>query len=251
MQHRRQVEILRRLRSDGATSVTTLAASLEVSPSTIRRDLERLGRQGALTRVHGGAHLGEDADERKPFSQVAAVDSDDKVAVAALAAQLVCDGDVLLLDIGTTIMSLAKELRGRRITVITSSLAVLDVLRDSADVELLLLGGMVRRPYHSLVGVLTEDALRQVRADRTFLGASGIRRDGQVLDTTAVEVPVKRAMISAADSVVLLADRNKFPGTGALRVCDMHDIDVLVTNDGADAATLAACAARNVEVRVA
>ena len=77
-----------------------------------------------------------------------------------------------------------------------------------------MLGGVLRRPYQSLVGVLTQDALGQVRADRAFLGASGVRADGQVLDTTAVEVPVKRALIAAADQVVLLADRHKLPGHG-------------------------------------
>ena len=145
-------------------------------------------------------------------------------------------------------MMLARHLRGRPVTVMTASLAVVDVLRDDEQVELVVLGGALRRPYLSLVGVLTQDALAQVRADRAFLGASGVRADGQVLDTTGVEVPVKRALIAAADQVVLLADRHKLPGSGSLRVCALKDIDVLVTNDGADPATLDACAAAGVEV---
>lgn len=252
VRHQRQVDLLQRLRRDGATSVDALARALAVSPATIRRDLQRLDEAGSLTRVHGGAHIrpgpGEDADLARPFAQVATVDAADKEAVARRGALLVRDGDVLLLDIGTTTMKLARELRGRRVTVVTASLAVLDVLRDDPGVELILLGGLVRRPYHSLVGVLTEDAVRQVRADRVFLGASGVRADGDVLDTTVVEVPVKRALIAAADQVVLLADRHKLPGTGTLRVCAMGDIDVLVTNQGADSATLQACAGFGVEV---
>ncbi|MGA8115913.1 MAG: DeoR/GlpR family DNA-binding transcription regulator [Actinocatenispora sp.] len=249
--HQRRAEIVRRLRAEGTTTVSDLADALRVSPSTIRRDLARLHGDGSLRRVHGGAHVTEDADERLPFSQVVGVHAAEKDAVAQQAARLVSDGDVLLLDVGTTTRSLAVHLRGRPVTVITSNLAVFDVLRDDPEVDLMLLGGMVRRTYHSLVGVLTQDALRQVRADRAFLGASGVHRNGYVLDSTRVEVPVKRTMISAAAQVVLLADRHKFPGSGALRVCDVSEIDVLVTNDGADRHTLTVCAEAGVEVRTA
>ncbi|TDE42830.1 DeoR/GlpR transcriptional regulator [Nonomuraea mesophila] len=248
LQRLRHAEIMRRVRLSGATSVRDLASQLGVSPSTIRRDLEVLDRDGTLRRVRGGALPSADADDDRPFAEVAAVDEQDKEAVAARAAQLVADGEVLLLDIGTTTMRLARRLRGRRVTVVTSSLAVLDALRSDTAVELLLLGGMVRRTYHSLVGVLTEAALSQVVADRVFLGASGVRPDGQLVDTTLAEVPLKRAMIAAAGQVVLLVDRHKFPGTGALRVCGPEDIDVIVTNEGADSTTLDACAAAGAQV---
>jgi DeoR/GlpR family transcriptional regulator of sugar metabolism len=239
---------MRRVRLSGATSVRDLASQLGVSPSTIRRDLEVLDRDGTLRRVRGGALAGLDADADRPFAEVAAVDEQDKEAVAVRAAQLVRDGEVVLLDIGTTTMRLARRLRGRRVTVVTSSLAVLDALRTDTEVELLLLGGMVRRAYHSLIGVLTEAALGQVVADRVFLGVSGVRPDGQLVDTTLAEVPLKRAMMAAAGQVVLLVDRHKFPGTGALRVCGPEDIDVVVTNEGADEATLRNCAAAGAEV---
>ncbi|MEU0571951.1 DeoR/GlpR family DNA-binding transcription regulator [Nonomuraea sp. NPDC005983] len=249
LQHLRHAEIMRRVRLSGATSVRDLARQLGVSPSTIRRDLEVLDRDGTLRRVRGGALV--DADDDLTFAEVATVDEQDKESVADRAAQLVQDGDVILLDIGTTTMRLARRLRGRRVTVVTSSLAVLDVLRADPTVELLLLGGMVRRTYHSLVGVLTEEALGQVCADRVFLGASGVRPDGQLVDTTLAEVPLKRAMIAAAGQVVLLVDRHKFPGTGALRVCGPEDIDVIVTNEGADETTLRNCAAVGAEVLLA
>lgn len=250
MRQQRHREIVRRLEADGATSVDELSRVFGVSPSTIRRDLQGLDGRGRLVRVHGGALVAVDSgpDGDRPFREVAAVDAEAKTAVAHRAAALVSDGDAVLLDIGTTTRQLARELRGRRITVMTASLAVLDVLRDDPGVELVLLGGFVRRAYHSLTGVLTEDALRQVHADVAFLGAAGVRQDGDVLDTTLVEVPVKRALLRAADRSVLLADRHKMPGTGGLRVCGAGDLDVLVTNEGADAATLQAFADEGVEV---
>ena len=158
------------------------------------------------------------------------------------------DGDVVLLDIGTTTMMLAQRLRGRPITVVTASLAVLDVLREDTRVDLILLGGQVRRSYHSLVGSLTEESLRQVCATIAFIGASGVRADGTVLDSTAVEVPVKRSLLRAADRAILLADRHKFPGSGALRVCMLDELAGIVTNQGADSATLACARDAGVDV---
>ncbi|WP_344311532.1 DeoR/GlpR family DNA-binding transcription regulator [Fodinicola feengrottensis] len=248
LQHERHAEIVRRLRAEGTTEVRELARSLKVSSSTVRRDLAQLDREGTLIRVHGGAHVADDVDERMPFAAVAARDTADKQAVARRAVELVADGDVVLLDVGTTAMYLAQLLMCRRITVITGNLAAFDVLREAENIELILLGGLVRRPYHSLVGVLAEDALRQVSADIAFLSTSGVRPDGQILDTTLVEVPVKRAIVAAAKKTVLLADRHKFPGTGALRVCGAADIDMIVTNEGADDSTLRTCAAAGVEV---
>ncbi|MET9628067.1 DeoR/GlpR family DNA-binding transcription regulator [Lentzea sp. NPDC006480] len=240
-QSRREL-ILRTLRADGPSEVRSLADKLGVSQATIRRDLEQLDADGKLTRVYGGAMTldpgevdSDDVDD--PFAEVATERAEDKDAVARAAAAMVRDDETVLLDIGTTMHRLAHHLHGKRITVITSNLAVFDELRDDADIELVLLGGMVRRRYHSLVGFLTEDNLRQVHAGRLFLGTSGVRGDGAVMDTTLVEVPLKRAMIKAADQVVLVADGGKFPGVGVARVCGPDDLDVVVTTASADPAT--------------
>lgn len=251
MKVQRHSQIVARVREGGTVSVGELAGALEVSPSTIRRDLQDLDRAGVLTRVHGGAALTTgDADTVRPFDTVARADTQDKARVAAAAAARVRDGEVIALDIGTTTALLATELRGRAITVVTNSLAVLDVLRDDEAVELILLGGMLRRSYHSLVGVLTEDAVHQVGVDRAFIGTSGIATGGQVMDSTVVEVPVKRAFIAAAREVVLVADSHKIPGSGTLRVCRVDQVDVLVTSAGADEAILDECRERGVEVVV-
>lgn len=109
----------------------------------------------------------------------------------------------------------------------------MDVLRDDDAVDLVLLGGLVRRAHHCLVGVITEDTLRQLHADIAFVEANGVRSDGSVLDTT-LEVSVKRGLIAASSRVVLLSDRHMFPGTGTLRGCGVDDLDAVVVNVGAD-----------------
>ena len=243
---RRHELILRAVRTEGSATINGLAESLGVSLATVRRDLVQLDEEGLLKRVYGGAASVEDRDE--PFADVAAVRADEKDAIARRCAELVKDGETVLLDIGTTAHRVARQLRGRSLTVITSSLAVFEELQDEHTIQLVLLGGVLRRDYRSLVGFLTEDNLRQVRADRLFLGTSGIRSDGQVMDTTVVEVPVKRAMIAASDHVVLVADVGKFPGTGMARVCGPQELDTVVTNAPIDEKTHIALREGGVEV---
>jgi DeoR/GlpR family transcriptional regulator of sugar metabolism len=243
---RRHELILRTLRAEGPAGVQVLAERLGVSQATIRRDLVQLDREGRLIRVYGGAVSAVDTDD--PFAEVAMVRADEKDAIAERAAELIKDGEAILLDIGTTAHRLARKLHGRSLTVITSNLMVYEELKDDQEVQIVLLGGVLRRSYHSLVGFLTEDNLRQVHADRLFLGTSGVRPGGQVMDTTAVEVPLKRAMMKATDQVVLLADIGKFPGSGIARVCGPEDLDVVITNAPADEPTAAALREANVEV---
>ncbi|WP_328421070.1 DeoR/GlpR family DNA-binding transcription regulator [Streptomyces sp. NBC_00443] len=245
---RRHQLILRALRSGGPAAVTDLSERLGVSPATIRRDLVKLEEDGLLTRVHGGAVV-EEGDQ--PFAEVAEMRVPEKDAIAAHAAAMIEDGQSVLLDIGTTAFRLARQLHGRRLTVITSNLVVYEELADDEGIELVLLGGMVRREYRSLVGFLTEDNLRQLHADWLFLGTSGVRAGGQVMDTTVVEVPVKRAMIRAGDKVVLLADGAKFPGTGMAKVCGPEELDMVVTNAPVNTATRSALEEAGVKVLVA
>ncbi len=242
----RQQAILRQLSLQGEVSVRDLADGLGVSASTIRRDLTTLSSEGRLRRVRGGGSAVE--QDAVDFATVALRDADLKDAVAARAADLVEDGQIVCLDIGTTTARLARRLRDRHVTVITSSLAVVDELRNSTYPEVVLLGGVLRSTYQSFVGLLTEQALQQLSATVCFLSTSGVTAQGRVLDTTGIEVGVKRAMLAASERAVLLADKGKFPGTGLLPVCGPDQIDMVITNRGADANTLALLAEAGTQV---
>jgi DeoR/GlpR family transcriptional regulator of sugar metabolism len=233
----RHEALLRVLRAEGVLPIREIARRLGVSEATARRDLTELAEAGRLTRVYGGAVARRPAG--RPFVAEEIEDRADKEAVARAAAALVEDGEMLLLDIGTTTLELARLLHGRELTVATSSLAVYEELRDDSAITMILLGGQVRPGYRSMVGLLTRSALGHIHADRLFLGGSGVLANGRVLDTTDVEVPVKQAMLAAARQSVLLATARKFPGAGNTRVCGPGDIDVLITNEAADPATLA------------
>ena len=239
----RRQEILNAVRA-GTSHVADLAAAFGVSEMTVRRDLRDLEREGKLTRVHGGAiSAGEPS-----FAEVVVERLDEKDRIGAAAAALVADGQTIMLDIGTTTLQLARHLRGRNVTVITSNLAAYEELLPETGVEIVLLGGVVRRNYRSLVGVLAEDSLRQLRADIAFLGASGVGADLAVMDDTMVEVPIKRAMLASSARAVLLADSAKLGLRGAVRICGPEQLDALVTDVEAPAAICDDLRAAGVEV---
>ena len=243
----RRRQIVHAVRS-GTTHVADLARTFGVSEMTVRRDLRVLARDGKLERVHGGA---VDAIPERPFDEVLVERYEAKNRIGAAAAALVEDGQSVMIDIGTTTLQVARHLRGRPVTVITTNLAVYEELVTDPAVELLLTGGLLRRNYRSFIGVLAEDALRQLNADIAFLGTSGIDADIAVWDTTMIEVPTKRAMIAAARYVVLLADAQKFSMNGVSRVCGAADVDHIVTDAAVPASRRATIQEAGIEVTIA
>jgi DeoR/GlpR family transcriptional regulator of sugar metabolism len=257
---KRHADIVQAVQSGGVTSVRQLAEQLNVSESTIRRDLRQLDRNGELTRTYGGAVITARRDgngrglAEQPFSVVMGADSTpkkNKDRMAVRAAQLVPDDSVVLLDIGVTTALLARHLRGRPITVISSSLGVLDELRDDDTVRVIMLGGVLRRNYQTLVGSLTEAALAQISADIVFLSCTGIRPNGLVVDDMPVEAPIKHAMFESAERRVLFADEERFPGHGSFRLCSVTDVEVLITTGGAHETTIQLCRDAGGEVLIA
>ncbi|HST41611.1 MAG TPA: DeoR/GlpR family DNA-binding transcription regulator [Conexibacter sp.] len=243
----RRQEMLRAVRSS-PMHVADLARSFGVSEMTVRRDLDALARDGHVERVRGGAvqTIGEQS-----FDEIVVVRLDAKNRIGAAAAALVEDGQTVMIDIGTTTLQAARHLHGRRITVVTTSMAVYEELAPDGDIELILPGGVLRRNYRSLVGVLAENTLRQLRADLLFLGTSGVDASLAIWDSTMVEVPIKRAMIDAAADVALLADAAKFQMAGLVHVCDADVVGRIVTDAPLDTPAAAVASDAAIAVTVA
>lgn len=230
----RHAGIVAAVRRRGTVSVGELSGMLEVSEATVRRDLEQLAADGLLRRVRGGAcalrsSVRPEPDAR-PFEHVAASAPEPKRMIAERAAGLIEDGEVIALDSGTTVAAMCPLLLDRSLTVVTASLAVVSQLAEAPDIDILVLGGLLRPNYRSLVGTLTESCLRQVRVDVAFLGTSGVRADGTVLDSTPSEVPVKRGLLEVSARAYLLADHEKLPGSGFLEVAPLSRFTGLVTD---------------------
>lgn len=229
----RQRRIAELVLQQGSASIPELSKYLDVSEATVRRDLGYLADRGVVDRVRGGAcrpRAIRPEPDSAAFEVVAGQEPAEKRAIARAAAGLIEDRDVVALDIGTTVFAMCPYLRNRDITVVTSSLAVVRELADAPSIDLVVMGGLLRSNYQSMVGVLTESCLRQVRVDIAFLGAAGIRPDGAVLDSTPSEVPIKRATIDIATRTWLLADHNKFPGSGFLEIAPITAFAGLITD---------------------
>jgi DeoR/GlpR family transcriptional regulator of sugar metabolism len=242
----RRDALLTRIGSDGRASVGTLARDLGVTPSTIRRDLARLARDGRILRTYGGAALGGPQLPGAGDPGLAA-----KRAIAETAAARVRDGDTILISSGSTTLEFARRLVDRRITVITNALDVATVLMDRPGVELVVLGGVVRAGMHSTLGHIAELALRELRADALYMGIGAIGPDLGLMNDSIPEILTDRALRRAARDCVVLTDATKFQSVAPAFVFDIAQVTTLITDGSVAASDVAALRAQGVEVVIA
>ncbi len=232
----RRSAILERLSSEGEVFVLELAADFDVTPMTIRRDLEALEGQNALTRTHGGAIFSQQSVAEFAFLERNRTSIGEKRAIAKAAAALVAPGMRIVIDTGTTTLEVARALGGvAGLQVLTSSLAVASALHTFPQMEVVLLGGNVRSNSPDLSGSLTEDNLRKFRVDLAILGADALDERG--LYTTDLGIArVSEAMIDVAEETVLVADSRKLNRTSFVKFADWDVIDHLIVDDGVEGA---------------
>ena len=242
----RDTRLVELLGADGQATVAQLAPALGVTASTIRRDLDRLAKQGRLVRTHGGATLAGGPARGQADPQFEA-----KRAIARAAAALVDDHTVIAIGSGTTALAFARELVDRRLTVITNALDVANALVDREGIELIILGGVVRPRMHSMLGHLAELVSAELRADTLFMGIGAISVEQGLMNDSVPEILTDRALRRMARSVMVLADATKFEQVAPGFVMGLEEVDVLVTDGAAPADTLALVRERGVQVVVA
>jgi DeoR family transcriptional regulator of aga operon len=241
--------VLERLQETGEVSVAELSRDAGVSEMTIRRDLEALERTGALRRVHGGAISGVSRSYEPPFALREGRQADAKERIGRAAAQLISDGDTLVIDVGSTTLELARALKdANRLTIITPSLRVADELSENAGLRVILTGGIARPGERSLVGDLAERAFEELHPDVAFLGVGGIDAVAGLTEFNLEDTRVKRAALNSARRCVVLADSTKLGKVAFARVCPLERVDVLVTDSDADPAALESIRESGVEV---
>ncbi|WP_031080540.1 DeoR/GlpR family DNA-binding transcription regulator [Streptomyces sp. NRRL WC-3549] len=245
----RQQEILRLAHDSGRVDVLSLAEEFQVTAETIRRDLKALDRAGLLRRVHGGAipagRLGFEPDLAE--RDVVAADEKDRIAAAALG-ELPAEGNVII-DAGTTTARLAAAFPlDSTLTVVTHALPVAVRLADHPGIALHLAGGRVRHRTRAAVDAWALGAYSQINADVVFLATNGFSVQGGLTTPDLAEAAVKRAVISAARRVVLLADSAKFGQEHFARFGDLDGIDLLITDTGLSPENALAIESRGTEV---
>lgn len=241
----REALVLDALRTSGRASVGDLATRLDLGEATVRRALQRLAEDGRIIRTYGGAVL-TDQPHATGFGGDPHLAT--KRAIGAAAAALIREGDTIALSSGSTVLELARLLRDRRLTVITNALDVANALLDAPGIDLVVLGGMLLHGVHSLGGHLTEAAMRDLRADTVFMGASAVDLEHGFMTEQIAEIPVDRALRRMARDAVILVDASKFDRVAPGFMFGFDQVSSVVTDAAVRPETIGAL--RDHDIRV-
>ena len=244
----RQQNILEMARQQGRVSVDNLAERFDVSPQTIRKDLNELCDQRLLFRVHGGAMI-TPSRENMGYEARRTLARAEKLAIGGRAAALIPDSASLFINIGTTTEAVADALvRHSGLMVITNNINVANSMRVYPGIEVVVAGGVVRRADGGIVGEAAVDFIRQFKVDFAVIGVSAIDADGSLLDYDFREVKVAKAIIANARHVILVADSSKFERRAPVRIGHISQVDTFVTDHCPDDAIRAICAEGEVDL---
>ncbi|MGM0457787.1 MAG: DeoR/GlpR family DNA-binding transcription regulator [Bacteroidota bacterium] len=230
----RHEKILKKLKESGKVSVQGLSNELSVSEVTIRKDLRMLEDKNLLFRTHGGATQTNPYTSDRHIDVKAKIREEEKEAIAREAVQLIGDTDSIILASGTTILALARQINpASSLNVITSALNVSLELSDREHVEITQLGGHLRPSSNSVVGKYSEQFLDNITCGILFLGVDGIDLDFGITTTNLMEASLNQKCIDVAQYTVVLADSSKFGKRGFSRICDLSQVQHIITDDGA------------------
>jgi DeoR family transcriptional regulator of aga operon len=207
----RRREILERLQTEGRVLVAELARRFKTSVITIRKDLEYLSQQGHLERAHGGAlPVKTGVLKDSTLQEKSRIHRTEKMRIAAAAARMIREGQVVILDSGTTTTAIARACRHfKKLTIITNATNIAADLAETA-VEVILTGGVLRQNSYSLVGPLAEESLKKLSADLLFLGVDGFDIRYGLTTPNLLEARVNRAMAESARRTIVVCDSSKF-----------------------------------------
>jgi DeoR/GlpR family transcriptional regulator of sugar metabolism len=248
-----RLELMRQelLKAD-EVSIDALAGRFNVSGMTVRRDLGWLESRGDVIRTHGGAALAKRLTFEFSFREKQNRNSGAKAQIAERAAGHIGDGQVVILDTGTTTLEIARRVMGRRnVTVITTSLAIVSALQFAAGVRIVLLGGFLRGGSPDLHGPLTEQNVEMFRADVAFMGADAIDLEGNTYADDLQVVNLDRKMAANAARVIVVADSSKFGKTGMCKIFGPDTYDLIVSDSGVGKDVLKRLGKRGIQVDVA
>jgi len=246
----RRQKLLNSLEGRESLRVSDLAGALQVSEITIRRDLDELVELGLIERFHGGARLTERARAETVFDEKPGLHAAEKDTIGQAAAKFVKDGDTVVLNGGSTTLSVLRRIRGRDIRIVTNNIAAAGEIGDT-DTELILLGGEYRAKSRSLIGELTSLTLQQIHCEVCILGTNGVSVQAGLTTSVYGEAAINRQMASRCkDNVIVVADGSKVGLVSNFASLPLTQVKVLITDTSADPAELAAMRAAGVQVVV-
>ena len=223
--------ILEKLQDEKKVVVSELSILFDVSEETIRRDLDKLDKEGLATKSYGGAVLNENTSLDMPFNVRKKRNMRGKQVIAEMVSELVQEGEHIIVDPSTTAVAIVKALKNRkRLTVITNSIEVLVELSDVTGWDVICTGGTLRENYLALVGPKATDVIASFHADKVILSCKGIDMDKGITDANEMFSQVKQMMLKSAKQRILAVDCTKFDNVAFSRICELSAIDMVVTD---------------------
>ncbi len=225
----REKIILNKLSSEGSVMVADLAKDMGLSEVTIRNDLKNLELKGWINRVRGGAapSMHQDILERQK------IHIEEKNAIARVAAELIHDGDVIMIEAGTTTALIAKYLTGKRdVHVVTNSALVFSYSRMNPNLQITMTGGDFRRSTESMVGPIALQTLDRLNVRIAFVGTDGFTLERGITTHIMEGAEIVKMMKNHSETTILVADSSKFGKTGFSTVLPLSDIDLILTDTG-------------------
>lgn len=247
----RQLRIRQMFESRDFLDLETLCRELDASESSVRRDLDILEEEHTLRRVYGGAVLAQPPTSRAfDFAEAIVRSSDEKSRIARLTAGLIENGQTVILDGGSTVAAVAKELASKSLHIITNSLPIAEGVESLRNIELTLTGGYLDPRRRVMLGPFCEQMLSAIRADVLIMGIGGISESGFSNNNTLV-VGSEQKMIEIADKVIIVADRSKFGRGGMFPVAPLSAADIVVSDRDLAPAYIDLLTRNGIDVRLA
>ena len=228
----RRNTILARLSLEGKVIVSDLAREFDVTEETIRRDLEKLDREGLAKKTYGGAVANQNSNADLPYSVRKRSNVERKQYIAERIGDMIHDGDRIMLDASSTAIFVANIIKTRKnITLITNSVEILLELADKEGWNILSTGGALREGALSLVGASAEKMIRGFHVDLAVCSCKGIDLNMGITDSNERDSEIKQAIFAAADRKILAVDASKFDKISFVHVCDSGEVDTIVTDE--------------------
>jgi DeoR/GlpR family transcriptional regulator of sugar metabolism len=231
----RQKKLLDYVNKVKKATVSELSDYLNISKVTVRRYLSELESKDLVIKTHGGAlSVDNELSIDLPYANKKDLHKAEKKRIGIAATKLINDGDVIILDAGSTTFAIAQQIVNRNITVLTNDLKIAFELSTNSNVKLIISGGPVQRNVYTVIGSTSEKFFNKVHVDKVFLGADAFNLECGVTNRTLEEASIKKAMIKAADEVILVTDSSKMGHKALANVCKTEDINAIVTDKISD-----------------
>lgn len=229
----RRSRLLELIRARGFASLPDLAGQLLVSESTVRRDLDALEESGSVQRTHGGVFYTGPSPKLAHFDQRQSAQWDKKRRIAEAASRLIEDGETILIDGGSTAYELARLLVGRSLQVVTNSLPVATLFTSSDSGDLIFVGGYIHTRTGVSLGPYANEMLSKLRVRRAIVSIAGVKEEG-FYNSNLLLVETERAMMAAADEVIVVADSTKFGISSLALMGKLDEVDIVIVDDELD-----------------